>query len=361
VVRIAATRLTPVRLRLAQPLRTGHGAFTDRPSLLLELRDRDGVAGYGEAAPWPGFGTETLEQAAAGLRAVEPLLASADIEPGDWPTAIDACLHDRPVARAALDGALWDLASRRAGRPLADHLADRLGPLPGPRLQRVAAGALLRSLEPDAVRREAARVRSAGYRAAKIKLGAAPLAEDIRRVRAARDGLGEVVALRGDANGAWRRGEAFEALEGLAEFGLDYVEQPLPADDLDGLAELRRRSPVRIAADESVATPGGARRVLAAAAADVLVLKPAMLGGSAGALRIAVRARAAGVGVVFSHSFESAIGAHHVLHGAAAWGDREAIHGVCTSGLFDADLAAPVECRAGMAEVAAEPGLGVVP
>jgi len=68
-----------------------------------------------------------------------------------------------------------------------------------------------------------------------------------------------------------------------------------------------------------------------------------------------------GVEVVFSHTFESAIGARHVLHCAAAWGDPSAIHGLGTAGLFAADVAAPVACRAGLAEVSGVPGLGITP
>jgi hypothetical protein len=72
-------------------------------------------------------------------------------------------------------------------------------------------------------------------------------------------------------------------------------------------------------------------------------------------------ARQAGVEVVFSHTFESAVGARHVLHCAAAWGDPLAIHGLGTAGLFAADVAAPVACRAGLAEVSGVSGLGIAP
>ena len=137
------------------------------------------------------------------------------------------------------------------------------------------------------------------------------------------------------------------------------LEQPLAADDVDGLVQLRGRTPVRIAADESVATEQGARRLLAAGAADVLVLKPAALGGPAAALEIAAQARNAGVGVTFTHTFESAVGARHALHCAAAWGDPGAAHGLVTEGLFVTDVAAPVAGSAGFATVDDTPGIGV--
>ncbi len=368
MVKLAAARSWPVRLRFARPVRTARGEFSTRDSVLLELRDADGVAGFGEAAPWPGFGTETAEQARAALTGAESLLCGEPLEPGEWPRGLGV-LRAMPAVRAAVEGALWDLAARRAGQPLADLLAARLGALhrvgsgaaPPAVLRDVPTSALLVARETDALREEATRVRASGHLAAKIKLGAATLAEDLARARAARAGLGPAVRLRGDANGAWDLAAARVALAALAEFDFDYVEQPLATDDFDGMAELHRDAPMRLAADESVATEAGASRLIEAGAVDVVVLKPATLGGPACALAVAARARRAGIEVVFSHTFESAVGARHALHCAAAWGDPSSVHGLCTAGLFESDVAAPVECRGGRAELSNAPGLGIAP
>jgi len=364
-VRLVAARARLVRLEFAQPLRTARGEFRGRDSVLLELRDPDGVRGFGEAAPWPGFGTESAEQALALLLAAEPLLLGVDVEPGTWPQVLDAHLVAAPAARAAVDGALWDLAARRAGRPLVEELAAGVGAGDlagrGLVLRRVPTSVLLVSGEPDTLREEAARARESGHRAVKIKLGAATLADDIARARAAREGLGPAIRLRGDANGAWTLSAARAALEALAPFDFDYVEQPLAADDFEGFAELHRDAPLRLAADESVATETGALCLIDAAAVDVVVLKPATLGGAARALGLAARARRAGIEVVFSHTFESAVGARHALHCAAAWGDPAAVHGLCTSGLFALDVAEPVACPDGQAMIADAPGIGITP
>jgi len=360
-VRIAAARARPLRLRFARPVRTAQGEFTERACVLFELRGADGLVGYGEAAPWPGFATETAEQSLAILRAAAASFGGVEIEPGQGDLPLAAQLATAPASRAAVHGALWDLAARQAGRSLARFLSVRIGPWRGTVLRSVPVGALLVASDPDELREEAARVRAAGYRAAKLKLGAATLVEDVARSRAAREGLGAETRLRGDANGAWDTRQARAALDALGEFDFEYVEQPLHADDIDGLAELRRRAPVRIAADESVATEQGALRLLAAGAVDVVVLKPAILGGPARALEIAEQASRAGVGVVFSHTFESAVGARHALHCAAAWADPTGIHGLVTAGLFESDVAPPVDCHAGFADVPAAAGIGIVP
>jgi o-succinylbenzoate synthase len=359
VVKIAVVRVIPVRLRFARPVRTAQGDFTGRASVLLELRDAAGVAGYGEAAPWPGFGTESVDEAEASLRAVGQRLPGASPQPGDLPAAIDTLLAGRPAARAALQGALLDLDARRAGRPLSVHLAARPGSTCGVSLSRLTVSALLTARDPAALFPEAVRAREAGYRAVKIKLGGGAVQSDVARLRAVRDGSGPSVRLRADANGAWSVRDALVALEAFAPFDLEYVEQPVPAHDIDGLAELRRSAAVKVAADESAASEDGLQRLLAAGAADVVVLKPASLGGAQRALELASLARQAGMRVVFTHAFESAIGARHALHCAAAWGDAEGIHGLVTAGLFEADVAEPPGGQGGCVEVPAGPGLGV--
>ncbi len=355
------------RLEFARPVCTSRGEFTARGSVIFALDDLEGRRGYGEAAPWPGFGTETEAEALAALEDVAALLAGSDVEPGDWPVTVARRLGGAPAARAAVQGALWDLSARRAGCSLAAHLArhcaqslgERAGVADRAALNQVPVSALLVERSPEALRREAASVRAAGYRAAKLKLGGGSLDEDRARARAAREGLGEGVRLRGDANGAWSESDARQALQSLAEFDFEYVEQPVTPGDDAALARLRRLGLIRIAADESVATERDAQRLLEAGAVDVLVLKPAMLGGPAWALEIAQRARASGCDVVFSHAFESAVGARHALHCAAAWGDPLACHGLCTAGLFANDIAEPVACRDGVAVVSSSPGLGI--
>jgi len=358
-VRLRSARVNPFTLRFTRAVVTARGTFAERPCVIVELCDTDGVRGYGEAAPWPGFGTETATESLATLRRIAPLLCETDLALGEWPPAVAAQMRAAPAACAALEGALWDLAARRAGCPLADLLAARASHTGGAVLERVQVSALLAESTTDALREEAARVRAAGHLAAKIKLGSGALAADIARVRAARDGLGPQVALRGDANGAWTERQARTALAALAEFHLAYVEQPVAADDIDALARLRRVALVPIAADESVATRLGILRVIDAEAADVVVLKPASLGGPAGALEAAALARRAGCAVVFTHSFESSVGARHALHCAAAWGDSAGVHGLATGGLFTHDTGDPVVCAGGTVTVSREPGLAV--
>ena len=194
----------------------------------------------------------------------------------------------------------------------------------------------------------------------KIKLGAPTLADDVARARAAREGLGP-----GSGCGAMRTAPgtpspARAALAALAAFGLDYVEQPLAADDFEGFAELHRdgggasrRGRIGGDGDRRAAT-------VSAGAVDVMVLKPATLGGPARALEIAARARRP-ESRWSSRTPSRARSAQGTRCMAAAWGDPEAVHGLCTDGLFASDVAASVACPGGLAEIADAAGLGITP
>jgi L-alanine-DL-glutamate epimerase-like enolase superfamily enzyme len=168
--------------------------------------------------------------------------------------------------------------------------------------------------------------------------------------------VGPAVALRVDANGAWDRETAPLALDRLEPLDLAYVEQPLPAADLDATARLRAESDVPVALDESLAEHSvGA--VLAADAADALVIKPMALGGPDRALEAALRAREAGVEPVITTTIDAVVARTAAVHVAGAIPDVSAC-GLATGGLLAEDLA-PDPCPVVDGRVAVPDGPGI--
>jgi L-alanine-DL-glutamate epimerase-like enolase superfamily enzyme len=264
---------------------------------------------------------------------------------------------DAPVARAALDCALHDLVAQAAGAPLAAWLATASG---GAARTRVAASALVTSPVPAEAAVEAVRLRDAGFRCLKLKLGAAgALERDLARIAAVRAAIGHDCALRLDANGAWSAAEAARALAALGGLGVELVEQPVASSEVEVLAALRANSPVRIAADESAAVARDLARVLALRAADVVVLKPAALGGLRAAWRLAARARAIGCELFVTTLLDGAVSRAAALALAAALPGPLRACGLATGALLAADLAPPEPIRDGALDVPARPGLGV--
>jgi L-alanine-DL-glutamate epimerase-like enolase superfamily enzyme len=254
----------------------------------VEVR-HEGVSGFGEGAAIDRY----EESAESGLAYVEEHAEAL----GDDPFALDEIESRLPprewAARAALDGALHDLQGRLTGIPVWRLLGlQREGP---PTSWTIWLG------DPDDMARRAERV-AGRFRRLKLKLGARD-GLDVDRVRAVR-GVTDV-PLQVDVNEYWSLDEALEALPQLAELGVEYCEQPLPAGDPGG-AQLKQRSPVPIYVDEDCH-----RLADVAACAERghgINIKLAKSGGIREAVRMAHAARALGLGVMLGCMIESGLG-----------------------------------------------------
>ncbi|PAU84768.1 o-succinylbenzoate synthase [Halorubrum salipaludis] len=350
-------RLSPFSLGLTSPLETARGPIERREGFLVAVGpDSDAgsvpARGLGEATPLPGW-TESRAACEAALRGVGG--GGDDREP-IAPDALDRLDPvDTPAARHGLALALADATARDAGDALAERLARAEG-LPAP-AETVPVNATIGDGDPEAAVDAAERAVEGGFDCLKVKVGARDLDDDIERLWAVRRAVGGGVALRADANGAWDRETARSAVERLASLDLAYLEQPLPADDLDGAAALReRQTEVPIALDESLASRG-LDAALDAGAADAVVLKPMALGGPDRALAAARRAREAGVEPVITTTIDAVVARTAAVHVAAAVPEI-APCGLATGSLLDADLAPdPCPVSAGSVTVPDGPGL----
>jgi O-succinylbenzoate synthase len=201
---------------------------------------------------------------------------------------------------------------------------------------RVVVNATLPAVAPEQV--SSVLDRFPGCRTVKVKVAepSQTLAEDVARVRAARHYLGPDGRVRIDANGGWTMDEAERAVHALAEFDLEYVEQP--CSTVDELAELRRRIrylDIPIAADESVRKAADPLAVARAGAADLLVVKAQPLGGVAAALRLVADA---GLPAVVSSALDTSVGISMGAHLAGALPSLEFDCGLGTAALLAADV-----------------------
>lgn len=177
-----------------------------------------------------------------------------------------------------------------------------------------------------------------GCQTVKVKVAepSQTLADDVARVQAAREFVGASGRVRVDANGGWSVSQAKLAIHALAEFDLEYVEQPCAS--VPELAELRgriRRLGVPIAADESVRKATDPLAVARVGAADLLVIKAQPLGGIVSALRIVAQA---GLPVVVSSALDTSVGISMGAHLAAAVSELDFDCGLGTAALLGADV-----------------------
>lgn len=282
----------PITLDLKTPFRIAHGTSQQRFNVLVRLDE-----GVGEAPAVTYYG-ETQEVILQYLAQVPDL--------GNDPFDMDAVLSRLPAgsraARAAIDVALHDLWGKRLGQPLYRLFGLNPEVLP-------LTSFTIAMDEPEEMARQA---KASGYPIIKIKLGGGRDEEIVAAIRKATDAI-----LRVDANAGWSREEAARLIPRLAEFGLELVEQPLAAEDLEGFRWLRQKMKeagvkVPIVADESVKTSRDVARM--AGAVDGVVVKLMKTKGLRDALRAIHTARAHDMQVMLSCMVETSVGVTAAAH-----------------------------------------------
>jgi L-alanine-DL-glutamate epimerase-like enolase superfamily enzyme len=296
-----------VELELADTFTISRGSTDVAENVVVRasVDDEDaggaGATGIGAAAPSTHYG-----ETAATVEAVLPDLAAAvaDVDPFETRRVEAACrraVNDNPAARAAVSIAVHDLVAKRLDVPLYRLLG--LDPTAAP------ATSFTIGLDTEArVREKAAAAADAGYDILKVKVGTD---RDRAVVNAVREGAPEAT-LRVDANEAWTPKEAVEKSRWLADAGVEFVEQPVPATDPEGLRYVYEHSPLPIAVDESCVDASDVPQV--ADRADVVVCKLMKCGGVQAARDLFAAARARGLETMLGCMVESnaaiAAGAH---------------------------------------------------
>jgi L-alanine-DL-glutamate epimerase-like enolase superfamily enzyme len=302
-MKIADVRTTvvavPQRREYRSSWRRRYQGSTPQVAVLVELETDDGLVGIGESpAVWAGRPEATV----ALIDAVRDLLLGADPFEHDilrrrlYAETGMAHLGTQGLSWAVsgVDTALWDLVGRAVEQPL-HRLWGGAWRGSSPFYADVPPG------EPAEMAADAVAWVELGFRTLYLKVGFGAEV-DVARVRAVRDAVGEGPRIRVDANQAWSPGGARTIIERLAQFGLEYVEQPTPASNLDEMAALRRMVSVPILAHEASLTVEGTLSTIARQAADAIQLDPRFDAGIAGARTAALIAEAAGLPVV-THTF----------------------------------------------------------
>ena len=314
-MRITAVTATPVRLPVPNAPYATDGAGTrvhwegkrsritpKRPTPMLEynvvhIKTDTGLVGVGEAQADIGFFGETLEEVGSSVEDyLGPQLVGKDPFEREYLLGL-IDYRGNSCGRAGLDMALHDLIGKALGVPVGVLIG-------GLHKGRVAVAIEIAGGPPDEMARECLAFMEKGVRAFKPKIGADP-DKDADRLRAIREAVGPDVSLRADANQGYNPKEAIHLcrLAERAGVGLELLEQPVPAWDLDGMAFVRRAVDTPIEADESCYSVHDAMQIVRHEAADVLNIKLGKAGGLYGAKKIAAIAEAAGLRCVLGTAF----------------------------------------------------------
>lgn len=323
--RVARIDTASVATHLPDPFRVSHGTdLRRREHVLVRVITKDGAEGFGEASPLTFFTGETAESARMAVECyLAPLTIGIDAnQVAALHRAWDRAYPGHGAAKCALDLAIHDLLARRAGQSVADLLGGRAH-------ERLPLYKAIGFGSPEHVVAECERLWELGIRAVKLKVGEGTAA-DLAKLRALRERFGDRVEIVLDGNGGYTPQEAVRLLRRAEPLDVVYVEQPVPGEDLEGLAFVRAHGGVPVMADESVHTLRDAHRLISAGAVDLLGIKLIKTGGLRAASQIAALAEACGVTCVVISPFDTQLGVAAAAHLAATFPQPLAAQGLGT-------------------------------
>lgn len=285
-------------LKLHVPFTIARGTQLVADNVLVRLSD-GALTGLGEAAPSEHYG-ELQQTVLALLHRVRSLLAESPALPiSVLHTRMDEVARLNPAAKAAVDMALYDLHGQRLGAPVYELLG--LDPAAAPQ-----TSFTIGIDTPEVMARKAAE--ASAYPVLKIKVGTPHDRQNLEAIRAQRPDA----VIRVDANEAWTPKEAVQRIDELADYDLEFVEQPVPGHDLEGLGYVRDAVSLPVIADESCITPPDVPRV--APHVDGISIKLMKCGGIYPALQMIHVARAHNLRVMMGCMIESSVAITAAAH-----------------------------------------------
>lgn len=277
--------------------------------LLVRLTTDCGLIGVGEATVTPRWSGETAFTAAAIIdRLLAPALVGQDCSE---PAAIDTIMEQLTVgnwfARAAVEMACWDVLGKARDQPIFALFGGAVRPL------QIRNRFSLGAYEPAVAAHRAARLRQAGFQTIKVKVGGDP-DQDLQRVAAVREAIGDDCELTIDANGGWQLQQAEHFLERARDLKIVLVEQPLVRGDYSGTRKLKDQFGIRVLADESCFDEIQLRELLIHQCCDAVTLYPGKQGGILRARRLAALAAEQNIPCTIGSNLEWDPGAAAMLH-----------------------------------------------
>ena len=296
-------------------------------------------SGLGEAAPLPGFSGETLKEVYYSLEGFHQAVDGENLEKEELFSLAEVHTHETPSVRFALETALHDLFSQESGQPIAIYLNSNAH-------TKLAVNGIAGVHTPED-----------GFKVMKVKVGFRNIFDEIENLATLTQSFGKDILFRLDANGSFDLPQAIRFCKEMEIFNIDYIEQPLRANELEDLNELSYHTKIPIAVDESLTDYASAEKIVKEQAADVFIIKPMISGGFSESKKIIQLAREENIRIVITSSLETNIGCMACLHLAAANEISEAC-GFSTGALLTEDTKVPTIDN-GMMQIPDIPGVGL--
>ena len=284
---IEEVEIYPFNVPLREPFHIALGTISAAENILVRLRTREGVMGWGESCPYVPVTSETQatdlaigKDLATFVRGRDPFTLGAIM------AEMDGFSPANTSMKAAMEMAVWDICGKLAGQPVYKLL--------GGYRDSFETDITIGMGTPAEMAGKAAKYVQDGFKTLKITLGEGP-EPDTQRLKAIRDAFGYSTKLRTDADQGWNAAETVRALRMMEKYQMQICEQPVPYWNVEGLKFARDNSPTPIMADESVHSPHDAFAVTRENAVDCINIKLMKAGGIMRGAQIATVAAAAGV------------------------------------------------------------------
>jgi len=335
-------KITDIRTQIFKaPLKTPFVTALRRVEMLEDLvviiECDDGSVGYGEGAPTPVITGETMGSMIAAVDYIKPFILGREVEDLDnLLSQLHSLIVKNTTAKSALESALYDLKAQAEKKPLFRML--------GGTQKHFETDITISMNEIGKMVADAQHAVALGYDTLKIKVGSDPL-KDTKRIKAVYDALDNSIKLRLDANQGWSAEETVTLLHALEKDGIlaEFIEQPVKADDFEGLRYIKERVETPLLADESVFDTHDARRLLEMQAVDYINIKLAKTGGINRALELADLAGSYGVKCMMGCMLEGPFSVAAGVHVASAKAD--------TITMLDLDAVSLLACHPAHTEI----------
>jgi O-succinylbenzoate synthase len=276
MIKISSICLYVIKMPLKSPFLTHLGAVTEREGIIVEVRDQEGVAGFGEgvafSSPW--YTEETVETSLHILTSfLIPLLEKNPVSHPQEVNRLFQSVRRNHMAKAALETAVWDLFAKKENQPLSKMIGGTMGKIP--------SGVVVATDSVENALNQIKGYLEEGYQRFKIKINPRLDLNFLREIRASYPEIN----LMADANSAYSLKD-IDRLKALDEFNLMMIEQPLAHDDIIEHAILQKEIQTPICLDESIVTFEDARKAIELGSCKVINIKIGRVGGLHEAIRI---------------------------------------------------------------------------
>ncbi|MED3469000.1 dipeptide epimerase [Bacillus thuringiensis] len=308
-MKITAIHLYAIRLPLRNPFVISYGSYSDMPSIIVKMETAEGIIGYGEGVADDHVTGESWESTFYTLKhtLTPALIGQNPMNIEKIHDMMDNTIYGVPTAKAAIDIACFDIMGKKLNQPVYQLIGGRYH-------EEFPVTHVLSIADPENMAEEAASMIQKGYQSFKMKVGT-NVKEDVKRIEAVRERVGNDIAIRVDVNQGWKNSaNTLTALRSLGHLNIDWIEQPVIADDIDAMAHIRSKTDLPLMIDEGLKSSREMRQIIKLEAADKVNIKLMKCGGIYPAVKLAHQAEMAGIECQVGSMVESSVASSAGFH-----------------------------------------------